>query len=199
MKYANQLNILLALGGVAVVIYAVSVTYLGPEPVVSLDIETAPRQSRERSAARRPVADVPPVLRGSTTTQDRSVEVSQRTRMTPSASAVVGRSQNLTTRRTSGTGRRTIQGPRSPSTSAPRVVRPVPNPQTGAGRIDRRSPPFQSSPRDRALSSGQAADRATGDDRLRQPPPGAEAAKRDSGSGPLAPPIRSSMPARPRN
>ena len=193
MKYVNQINMALAAAGVLVVLYVLSLTFLGSSPTATLNVDQLIQQSSTRVPSRTPATEVPSVLHNSTTTANGAVVGGAGSPAGDArSSGVVGVPGGMgrapaVTRRTPPPANRTLPSSRAvqignspadrPGSRAPVTEADSPNP-------DEESPAFNS---------------ARPNTVLQRPPAGAEAAKRDSsGTDTPTPPTRASMPVQQR-
>lgn len=194
MKYANQINLVLAVAGVLVALYALSATFLAPSPRVTLNVEQLAQEGAARVGNRVPQTDVSPVLRNSTTTARGSIAGG---RSFPSdeasPSGVVGVPGGTRRPTPSVANRSPLAGARPLPSS--RSVRIGSRPDTSPGSRAASAEPGPMNPNDDAPSFDP-----TRPPQVRQrPPAGAEAAKRGmSDSGTPTPPTRSSVPVQQR-
>ena len=185
MKYANQINLALAVVGVLVVLYALSVTFLAPSPSTRLNIQQLVQEGSRKVRAM-PSADTSPVLRNSTTTARSSlvgVPGAQPAR-TP-ASGIVGLPGGL--------NRTPPASGALPSTRSNRIgtARGLgsPPPPGSSGSLNPDPNEDESSSYNRAQPTWN----------LNRPPDGAESAKRGmNDNNTPTPPTRSSMPVQQR-
>jgi hypothetical protein len=188
VKYINHINLLLAVVGVAVVLYALSQTFFSPPRQATIDIQELQRRGSQEAAQRRSTDPVT-IFRGAATTQISSSEVS--TSRPPRQPAVVGVPRVDPTRGIVGASPRPgIQDQRLPGSSPVRIGQ---RPETAA------PVPFvvQEDGLDIEDDDVEARPQRPRTGALTQPPVGVEAEKRDAGSDPpAAPPVRSSMPVR---
>lgn len=212
MKYANQLNLVIALIGIGALVYAFSVTFFAPADSAVID------PARLRSLAAQAASSDPggAVLQQDATTPASAVdqalqrrEASEQGGRPGSGLAMPGGSQGRLAAPTAVT-------PPAPGATGPRpgMARPAqgPAPQRPASRsvpVGRRSLPVESGSGQEDPSSGGSSmgivgvgggNRATAPAPpprgVTQPRPGAEVEKRDQPTQPAPPPFRSSMPAR---
>ena len=182
MKYANQINLLLAVIGFGIVIYVASQTVFSSNPAPPVDIEALQRLSEaraERYAATLPPPTALPMMQGSATTRQTPVEVLR------GASGVVMPSAPPARPGEGPTNRRPLQVQRPPTRTL--SVGERPGGYSAADDGSGYAPAAPSSPDDPGFQP-------TSRQRPRALPPQAEGEKRPV--QPNAPPYRSSMPAR---
>jgi hypothetical protein len=217
VKYANQLNLVLALAGIVVLLYTFSATFFSPAPSITID----PVRLRELGAARAGMStEAEAALQLEATTQTlpvdqarqrrellqtpRSGEAGTRTSgalVTPSAGQprstagpgnVTGRRSSPAAATPGGPGRVTSLPPRSTTRvfqSGSRL------PQGGDTTPGEQGSDSQPQPSGLVGSGGNTKSPGVPPPGVPQPRPGAEIEKRNEPTQPPPPPFRSSMPA----
>lgn len=200
MKYANQVNLALAVAGLVIVVYAFSITFLSGPPPLALDLDRLAELAESRAE---PVSRGRVMMRNAATTgslpadggtgrfsQGRSLRSSQGIERAPvgAGSGLVGGGSGA---RGQPSGRRSLGAQRMTSPSQSTVGRPPGRFGTSADPQVEPEEPTQSglippSPADRAGAMRQRP-------RTVQPAPGAEAQKRTQSDQTGSPPFRSSM------
>jgi hypothetical protein len=193
LKYANQINLALAVVGVVVVLYALSATFLAPSPSATLNIEQLVREGSTRVEARPPSTDLAPVMRNSTTTAGGGIVGIPEA----SSTGVVGVPGRSVQPSGASNPRRSLPGG-SRELPSTRAVRIGSAPNTGPGSRAPGAGPgsVNQDPDDQGSSS---YNRAQPTWNRQRPPAGAESAKRGTNDGNTpTPPTRSSMPVQQR-
>lgn len=217
MKYANQLNLALALAGIVVLLYTFSATFFSPAPSVTID----PVRLRELGASRAGMSTEAGVaLQLEATTQTLPVDQARQRRellqtprsaeggprptgglVMPSAGqarptagpgSVSGRRSNPAPAAAGGPRRVTSLPPRSTT----RVVQSGSRlPQEAGSTPGEQGADSRSQPSGLVGSGGSTPPPGTPPPGVPQPRPGAEVEKRNEPTQPPPPPFRSSMPA----